>query len=58
MNTALLFGTTAVLTVTCAASLPFLMHRLEGGLAGRGPEAAGSAVTANEDGVLPQADAA
>ncbi|GAA1884704.1 hypothetical protein [Lapillicoccus jejuensis] len=35
MNTALLFGTTAVLTVTGAASLPFVMHRLEDSLSGR-----------------------
>lgn len=50
MNTALLFGATAVLTVTGAASLPFLMHRLEGTVAGRTSEAAPTAALAAEDG--------
>lgn len=35
MNTALLFGATAVLTVTGAATLPFVMHRLEDSLSRR-----------------------
>lgn len=62
MNTALLFGTTAVLTVTGAASLPFVMHRLEGSLAGRdtapAPAETPAAPALDEAPALPQPDAA
>ncbi len=32
MNTLMLFGTATAVTVTGAAALPFVMHRLEGSL--------------------------